>query len=128
MAKPPMDASLVGKFISVIWPANREYCECQVIGCRKTKGVAKNKVFYLEDESTEAIELAERIWKMGGTKPSRLVGKRIYFYWEAEYNDGRTQKKAEDFFGKGNTKIPYECFVVKLHGPDSYRILYTLDG
>lgn len=70
---------------------------------------------------------------MGKTEQVRrnstgLVGKRLYVYLEGGYTDREAQKRAEELFGKENTKIPYEVFVVKYLGPHRYQLYYTFDN
>lgn len=133
LRKPPMDASLVGKCITVKWPRNGGKYKCLVMGCVVIKGIAKYKVFYFEDSKTGTVVLSKGTWKMDRAEQSpwnvkEHLGKRLYVYWEGEYGDEKVQQKAEDLFGEGNTKVPFEAFVVKFLGPNRYQLLYNSTG
>ncbi len=129
---PPPGSEIVGKVITIEWPGNAELYRGLVIGCQFGPEKTLHKIFYVEDESMETMDLSKRSWAHGSNDEvpwnnSGLVGKRLYVYWDGEYTEDDVQKKAEEKFGTKKTKVPYEAFVVKFLGPHKYRLLYTLD-
>lgn len=130
-SKPVAGGELVGKVIYVRWPGNGGNYLALVVGFQHTGNRRKHKVYYVEDESTEVIDLSKRDWVVESTGPwdsQGLVGKRLYVYWDGSYTENDAdQKRAEAKFGVGKTKIPFEAFVVKFISSFRYRLLYTQD-
>lgn len=129
---PPPGSEIVGKVITIEWPGNTELYKGLVVGCQFGPEKTLHKIFYVEDESMETVDLSVRSWAHGNKEEvpwnsSGLVGKRLYVYWEGEYVEDDVQKRAEEKFKSKKTKVPYEAYVVKFLGPHKYRLLYTLD-
>ncbi len=134
-SEPAPGAELIGSCITVRWPGNGGNYVALVVGfLDKGPNNRMHKVYYVADESTEILNLAKREWvrEGPGTEPwdrNGLVGKRLYVYWDGEYADdqGDDQRRAEEKFGKGKTKVPFEAFVVQFIDSFRYRLLYTQD-
>lgn len=129
--KPLPGGDLIGKVVSLSWPGNGGNYLALVVGFQQTGSRRRHKVYYVEDESTEVVDLTKRDWVCEASGPwdlQGLVGKRLYVYWEGTYDENEMdQKRSEEKFGKGNSKVPFEAFVVKFISQYRYRLLYTQD-
>lgn len=125
-------AEIIGKCGTVTYPNDGKRYKCLAIGCYVGKKKTVHRVYNLEYATRETLDMSTVNWSLLSRSSlpwssNGLTGKRLWVYWNGEYEDKSVQKKAIEKFGKGKTKIACEAYVVKYLAPQRYRLLYTCD-
>lgn len=115
-----------GRCLKIVWPGSDMVYTALVLGY--DKGRDEHQVVYLSDQCVETMELKYREWNLLSRDDEPwisqgMLGKRLYIYWEGEYESPGDQVKAKELFGD-DVKVPYEAYVLSYEGDGKYMIIY----
>lgn len=119
-------SEVCGRCLKIVWPGSDMVYTALVMGYNKERD--EHQVVYLSDQCVETMELKYREWNLLAREDEPwitqgMLGKRLYVYWEGEYQSEKDQEKAKEIFGE-ETKVAYEAFVLSYEGDGSYMIIY----
>ncbi len=120
-----VDEAIVGRLLSVEYPttskAKDESYDALVVGYQSERNL--HKLFYMEEGSTEAVDMRDRAWRF-------LSKKEVGKYGEHKLLFKRIAVRlAVGFLHDEVRTIPFEAFVVrKINEDDEMELIYTLSN
>lgn len=119
-------SEICGRCISIVWPGENLVYVALVLGFSSV--TKEHQIVYMVDHCIETLDLKYREWTLLPREKepwisTGMVGKRLFVFWDGEYDDEKSQRIARKAFGE-STRVPYEAYVLSYVGDGKYKILY----
>lgn len=111
---------------------------CFVMGCQykiNSEGNRTEQMYQVYDSVQKVITFVDSAYEIERVDSDTIqnlhewVGKRIVVWWKGRYSSQIDQSKARRKFGKQNTKVPFEAWIVaKVNNNNNFLITYTVAG